>query len=189
MIASFLQAGLRRGHFVFESGDHGDVWLQLERLFTVPRLLRQAAEELAGRLRAHGPDLVCGPALGGALVGQWVAAALDVKFVYAERHQTEGAAAYIIPRGVRAEVDGARVAIVDDVINAGAAALGSARALRSLGGSVVALGVLIARAASVLPIDAFAGVPLEALATLDWNLWPAASCPLCGAGAPITQPH
>jgi orotate phosphoribosyltransferase len=187
MIDSFVQSGLRRGHFVYESGDHGDAWLELERLFTAPRLLRQAAEELAGKLRVHGPDLVCGPALGGALVAQWVAAALDVRFVYAERQVTRGAAAYVIPPGVHPEVNGARVAIVDDVINAGAAALGTARALRSLGGSVVALGVLMARASSVLPIDTFAAVPLEALATLDWHLWPAASCPLCAAGdAPIT---
>ena len=124
MVDAFLQTGLRHGHFVFESGDHGDVWLQLERLFTSPRSIRQAAEQLAGKLRRHQPDLVCGPALGGALVGQWVASALDVRFVYAERRVSRGAAAYAIPPGVHADLRGARVAIVDDVVNAGAAALG-----------------------------------------------------------------
>ena len=79
-------------------------------------------------------------------------------------------------------------AIVDDVVNAGAAALGTARALRSLGAEVVALGVLIARASVVLPIDVFGGVPLEALATREWNLWPAAACPLCAAGDPPVTP-
>jgi orotate phosphoribosyltransferase len=188
MLDAFLQTGLRRGHFVFESGDHGDVWLQLERLFTAPRTMRQAAEQLADRLRGHAPDLVCGPAVGGALVGQWVASALDAGFVYAERRVTRGAAAYAVPPGVHPEVKGARVAIVDDVVNAGAAALGAARALRSLGADVVALGVLIARASAVLPIDAFGGVPLVALATFDWNLWPPASCPLCAAGDPPVTP-
>jgi orotate phosphoribosyltransferase len=134
-------------------------------------------------------NLVCGPALGGALVGQWVAAALDVPFVYAERHAAQGSVTYAIPPGVRTVVAGARAAIVDDVINAGAAALGTAKALRGLDATVVALGVLVARASSKLPLDVFAGVPLETLATLDWNVWPAASCPLCGAGAPITAPE
>jgi orotate phosphoribosyltransferase len=47
-VASFL----RRGHFVFESGDHGDAWLELERLFTAPRHLQRSAEALAQKLRA-----------------------------------------------------------------------------------------------------------------------------------------
>jgi orotate phosphoribosyltransferase len=177
---------IRRGHFVFDSGDHGDALLQLERLFTAPRRMQRAAEALAGKLRAHDPDLVCGPALGGALVGQWVAAALDVPFVYAERHVTLDGVTYAVPPGVRDVVRGARAAIVDDVINAGAAALATAKALRALDATAVALGVIIARASSVLPIGAFAGVPVESLATVEWSLWPAASCPLCVAGVPMT---
>jgi orotate phosphoribosyltransferase len=181
-------AFLRRGHFAFESGDHGDAWLQLERLFTSPRRLQRAADALAAKLRAHRPDLVCGPALGGALVGQAVAVALDVPFVFAERQAAKGGVAYAIPSGVRALVSGRRAAVVDDAINAGSAAVGTARELRSLGADVVALGVLVARASAVLPLDAFGGVTPEALVSLEWNLWPPASCPLCAAGAPISSP-
>jgi orotate phosphoribosyltransferase len=196
MIDALVHAGLldrddpggffRRGHFVYESGDHGDAWLELERLFTAPRRLQRAAEALAGKLKPHDADLVCGPALGGALVAQWVAAALDVRFVYAERHAGAEGVGYVIPPGVRAMVAGAQVAIVDDVINAGSAALATVKALRSLGATVVALGVPLARASTVTPLNAFAGLPVESLATVDWNLWPPASCPLCAAGAPIT---
>lgn len=118
-----------------------------------------------------------------------MAAVLDVPFVYAERRVTADGVAYEIPPAVRATVAGARAAVVDDVINAGSAALGTARALRSLGASVAVLGVLIARASAVLPVDAFGGLPVERLASVDWNLWPAASCPLCAAGAPITTPE
>jgi orotate phosphoribosyltransferase len=194
MRAGLLEEGgssafLRRGHFLFESGDHGDAWLELERLFTSPRRMERAAGALAEKLRAHRADLVCGPAIGGALVGQWVAGVLDVPFVYAERHVTVDGVQYAVPPGVRDIVKGARAAIVDDVVNAGSAALATARALRSLDATVVALGVLIARAASVLPIATFAGMPVESLATIEWNLWPAASCPLCVAGAPVTEPR
>jgi orotate phosphoribosyltransferase len=190
--AGLLDAGedlgfLRRGHFVFESGDHGDAWLELERLFVEPRRLEQAAEALAQKLRVHGANLICGPAIGGALVAQPVAAALDLPFVYVERHAAPDGVRYVVPRGVRGIVNGARVAVVDDVVNAGSAALATVRELRALGASVACLGVLVARASAVLPVDAFAGLPVERLATIDWSLWPAASCPLCAAGAPLTN--
>ena len=180
---------LRRGHFAFESGDHGDAWLELERLFVDPRRLQQAADTLAQKLRGHGADLICGPAVGGALVGQAVAAALDLRFVYAERHVTGDGVEYVIPPGVRGLVAGARAAVVDDVINAGSAALATIRALRALGAEVVVIGVLVARSSAILPVDAFAGLPVERLAAVDWSLWPASSCPLCAAGAPLTTPE
>jgi adenine/guanine phosphoribosyltransferase-like PRPP-binding protein len=93
---------------------------------------------------------------------------------------------YTIPPGVSDVVRGARAAIVDDVVNAGSAALATARALRRLEAAVVALGVLVARASAVLPIATFAGMPVESLAMPDWNLWPAASCPLCAASVPLS---
>src|SRR5687768_3251211 len=62
----------RRGHVAYESGDHGDLWLALGLLFADPRRLRAAAGRLAERLRRYEPEVVCGPLVGGALVGQWV---------------------------------------------------------------------------------------------------------------------
>ena len=179
---------LRRGHFAYESGDHGEVWLELDRLFAQPRRLQRAAEALAQRLAAHGADLVCGPLVGGALVGQCVAAALDARFVAAAPNPDGASIRYTVPSSVRSLAAGARAIVVDDVINAGSAALACVRELQALGATLVALGSLAVRAASVLPIEAFAGLPLEALAAVEWSLWPPASCPLCAAGAPLTPP-
>jgi len=36
----------REGHFVFESGHHGEVWLDLELLFLRPRRVQPLAEPL-----------------------------------------------------------------------------------------------------------------------------------------------
>ena len=41
----------REGHFVYESGHHGQVWLDLELLFRRPDRVRPLAEGLADRLR------------------------------------------------------------------------------------------------------------------------------------------
>ncbi len=39
----------REGHFVFESGHHGQVWLDLELLFIRPERVQPLAEALADR--------------------------------------------------------------------------------------------------------------------------------------------
>src|SRR5436309_11092165 len=45
----------REGHFVFESGHHGHVWLDLELLFLRPDRMQPLAEALADRLRGYQP--------------------------------------------------------------------------------------------------------------------------------------
>lgn len=57
-----------RGHFVFESGHHGDLWLDLDRLLVDARHVRGWAAELARRAAPSQPEVVCGPLTGGAFV-------------------------------------------------------------------------------------------------------------------------
>jgi len=58
----------REGHFVFESGHHGQVWLDLELLLLHPERVQPLAEALADRLRGHQVTAVCGPLVEGAFV-------------------------------------------------------------------------------------------------------------------------
>src|SRR5262249_6622574 len=73
----------RRGHFLFESGHHGDLWLDLELLCLTPDRLRP----LAARLASYEIDAVCGPLVEGAFVALMVASELGVPFRYAERFE------------------------------------------------------------------------------------------------------
>ena len=66
----------RTGHFLLESGHHGELRLELNLLFTDPARVQPLVEELAALLRPHRVDVVCGPVAGGALLGQLVAARL-----------------------------------------------------------------------------------------------------------------
>ena len=75
----------RRGHFVLESGHHGDLWLDLELLFLHPRRIESAVVALSELLRPFAVDAVCGPLNEGAFVALMVAARLDAAFSYAER--------------------------------------------------------------------------------------------------------
>jgi hypothetical protein len=120
----------RRGHFEFESGHHGDFWLDLETLCVRPAAIRALAADLAGRLRAYGVDAVCGPLNEGAFIALMVAAELDCDFTYAERfpHPTRDtlfAVEYRVPEAQHSLVRARRVAIVNDVISAGSAVRGA----------------------------------------------------------------
>jgi orotate phosphoribosyltransferase len=187
-LARLLRA--RRGHFVFESGHHGDLWLELERLFLRPEAVRPLARELAALVRPHQVELVCGPLVEGAFVGMMVAAELDVPFVYSQPHAEGGEGLfpvkYRVPGALRAEVTGRRVAIVNDVINAGSAVRGTFADLAPVCQPVVIAALLVLGEGA----RAFASesrVALEALAVQASALWLPADCPLCAAGAPITD--
>ena len=178
---------VHRGHFVYESGDHGDTWLALDLLFAAPRRLRRAAARLAEKIRLHAPDLVCGPLVGGALVGQWVAHELDVPFVYAEPRPGTASTqcAYAVPPWLRPTVRGKHAVVVDDAINAGAATLASVREIGDLGGTVATVAALLVRAPGTPEMLARRGLEVEYLVGLPWNTWHAADCPLCRSRVPI----
>src|ERR1043165_4508663 len=126
----------RTGHFRYESGHHGDLWLPVPRLYWRPRPLRPFAVELARRLAPHGIEAVCGPLIEGALLAQMVAEELDVEFSFAEqftRSRGDGLdpLGYRIPDPFRPGLRSQRTAIVDDVINAGSAVRGALADLRA----------------------------------------------------------
>src|SRR5258708_40274508 len=56
----------RQGHFRYESGYHGDMWLDLDLLFLRPRAVQPFAVELAHQLARHDIAAVCGPLIGRA---------------------------------------------------------------------------------------------------------------------------
>jgi orotate phosphoribosyltransferase len=180
----------RRGHFRLESGHHGDLWLEIPRLYRRPGRLRRFAAELARRLAAHGIEAVCGPLVEGALLAQMVAEELDVEFSFAEqfaRSQGDGLypVGYRIPDVLRPIVRGKTTAVVDDVINAGSAVRGAFAELKSCGARPAAIGALLVLGPPASDFAATEGVPLESLASLPNSLWEPAACPLCASGAPL----
>jgi orotate phosphoribosyltransferase len=179
----------REGHYVFESGLHGRLWLDLEQLFCRPERIAPMAAQLAARLAAERPDVVCGPLVGGALLAQLVALSAELGFVYTERTAwapgVAWSARYQLPRSVERLVRGQRVAVVDDVVNAGSALRATVAAVRRSGGTVVGLGALLRLGDTVEPYLAEQGLSLHALAVRDNRLWPADECPLCARGVPL----
>jgi orotate phosphoribosyltransferase len=191
-VVDLLEA--RRGHFLLESGHHGELWLELESLFMEPARTARFAAELARRLRPAEVEAVCGPLVGGALLAQAVAAHLDAAFFYAEpgsppEHPGGGlyAVRYHVPQAMRARAAGRAVAIVDDVANAGSATRATHSELLDAGARPVAIAALLTLGS---PVPEFAdqhGLLHTSLASLPNPLWNPADCPLCAAGTPLDE--
>jgi len=181
----------RRGHFELESGHHGDLWLDLESLWMTPSAVRPLATELAERLKRYEPEVICGPLVEGAFVSLLVADALDVEFVYAERQPEREVSSlyptkYRIPETLR-NLENRRVAIANDVINAGSAVRGTLIDLETCGARVVAIGALLTLGSHAAELAENAALPLETLETQANSLWSPNECPLCAAGVPLSH--
>lgn len=180
----------RKGHFLLESGHHGDLWLDLESLCLHPRRVQTVAAELAGSLSALAVDTICGPLVEGAFVALMVALQLGVQFTYSERFARPAEsglfpAGYRVPAPLREGLRGKRVAIVNDVINAGSAVRGTFADLEQCGATVVAISALLVLGTAAPAIASSKGVPLQSVATLPNNLWTPSECPLCTSGVSL----
>jgi orotate phosphoribosyltransferase len=181
----------RKGHFRFESGHHGDTWLNLELLCVQPEPIEQLAAVLADCLSQQRPDVVCGPLVEGAFVALMVARRLKVPFTYAERFDSKSdemfSVSYRLPGRQRELVAGKRVVIVNDVIGAGSAVLGTLKDLYECGADPVAIGTLAARGSSASVLARENGLVLETLASFPGEMWKPSECPLCAAGVPLAD--
>jgi orotate phosphoribosyltransferase len=181
----------RRGHFCYESGHHGELWLDLDDMFVRPSRLQPFVDALAQKVSSHGVEAVCGPLTGGALLAQLIARALGIEFYFTQPvralqiSKTEGTT-YNIPDAIQKCVCGKRLAVVDDAINAGSAVRGTLDALRDAGANPIVVGALIVLGDSSAPILADYQLPMERIATVPNVLWPPDGCPLCAKGVLLT---
>lgn len=181
----------RAGHFLLESGHHGDLWLDLDRLLVSAADLQRWAAGLADLLREHDVSAVCGPLVGGAIVAEFVAARLEVDCYYAQRSGLVGSPSgvtYRIPASRHEELAGRRVAVVDDVVNAGSAVAKTRDSLAEIGARPVVVGALLALGSRAEEQTKQWGADFTALATVPSNLWDPDECPLCRDGVVLERP-
>jgi orotate phosphoribosyltransferase len=174
----------RLGHFDLGTGFHGDVWLDLDALFMRPSLLRPHIGMLAERLREHRIDAVCGPMEGGALLAWAIADRLGVAFLPGYRAP---AGAYDLP-DIPGGIDGWRVAVADDAVNAGTAVRACANLLDERGAVPVAVAALLSLGPASATVAEAISVPLYSAGAIQSQAWSPAECSLCAGGIPLTGP-
>jgi orotate phosphoribosyltransferase len=182
----------RNGHFKLESGHHGNVWLDLDLLFLRPKAIQRFVVELARMISVFNVDAVCGPLVGGALIGQSIASELGIEFFYTERVMSENSAAlypatYRLPSHLRKMIGGRNIAIVDDVINAGSAVRATLAELQSFGARPVVIGALLVLGDLGQKYLAEHNFPLRSISHLPNEIWTTDVCPLCASKIPLDK--
>ena len=179
-LQDFIDTGaLLEGHFRLSSGLHSDRYLQCARLLMWPERAEAAGKELAGKLSDSPAQFVVAPAMGGIIIGHEVARALELPFVFAERHD----GAFSLRRGFRLS-PGDSVIVVEDVFTTGKSTREVIALVGAAGAKTVAAGSIVDRG---LPPGVL-GVPSRSLLTLDVPAWSEADCPLCRKGVPLDTP-
>lgn len=174
---------LKRGHFLYASGLHGDTYVEKFNLLRNPQATSTVCEHFADRFRDERIDVVVGPTTGGILLAFETARQLGVAAAYAER-ASDGGVGREIRRGTTFE-PGARVIVVDDILTTGGSVRETLTALKTHPIEVVAVGVLVDRSAGA---TTFGDVPLVAIASRKFDAWRTDSCPLCAADVPLEKP-
>jgi orotate phosphoribosyltransferase len=180
------------GHFDYGNGYHGPAYLNPHQLFRYPSTIWRLAQDLLDIVPdeiAAATDVVAGPPTGGALLAHTLAGLLDSRrslthapcsFAPFER---KGKTPSLRPF-YQHLVKGRRVLLADDVRNTGQTIGACADLIREAGGTVLAVACICDRLEAI----ADPGVPVIALVEYPAPPnFPAADCPLCKAGKPITK--
>ncbi|MEO6040593.1 MAG: orotate phosphoribosyltransferase [Croceibacterium sp.] len=171
VLAEFRAAGaLMEGHFILSSGLRSPVFLQKMRVFEDPPRAERLCRALADVIRREigEVDLVVSPAIGGIIPGYETARALGCKALFVER---EGET-FALRRGFEIPA-GARVVLVEDIVSTGLSLREALTVVQREPGRILAAACLIDRSGGKAQI----GVPLVALATVDFPAYPADALP------------
>jgi orotate phosphoribosyltransferase len=182
VLAEFRAAGaLMEGHFILSSGLRSPVFLQKMRVFEDPPRAERLCAALAEVIRREvgEVDLVVSPAIGGIIPGYETARALGCKAVFVER---EGDT-FALRRGFEIP-PAARVVLVEDIVSTGLSLREALEVVQREPGQVLAAACLIDRSGGKAQI----GLPLVALATVDFPAYPADALPPELAALPAEKP-
>jgi orotate phosphoribosyltransferase len=181
------------GHFDYGNGYHGRVYVNAHQLFRYPSTIWRFAQDLIDLLPSdliQRVEVVAGPVTGGALLAHTIAGLLDSRrslthppCLFAPFNYDRADGLTLRPF-YRAEIDGRRVLLADDVRNTGGTFARCAELVNEAGGIVLATAEIYDRLESIVALP----VPNIALAEYRApdNL-PANACPLCSEGVPITR--
>ena len=170
-------------HFVYASGEHGDGWIAKDLVNLDPKRPQELSAMLAEAVCAAGvdPEVVCAPAIGGVICGQYTANALGCASIFAER--TDDRQAFALRRRYDEVVADKRVLLVDDIINTGYSTGLVKASVEDAGGIVVGVATWINRGnigAEELGVEQFVYLDEVHLPSI-----PAKDCQLCAEGVPV----
>lgn len=172
---------------MYTSGKHGSVYVNKDALYPYTEMTSAVGRLFAEKYKDAGVEVVVGPMLGGIILSQWTAHHLskltgrEVLSVYTEKDEQQNQ--IFSRRRYDRHVQGKKTLIVEDITNTGGSAKKVVDAVKSAGGDIVALCVMINRNPAIT--SATMGAPFETLGVIEAEAFDATACPLCKKGVPI----
>lgn len=183
VLNEFRAAGaLLEGHFVLSSGLRSPVFLQKAIVFADAKRTAKLCAALADKVRRElnqAPDIIVSPAVGGIVPGYEMGRQLELPALYVEREE----GTFRLRRGFELH-QGQKVLVVEDIVTTGLSSRECIEALEEIGAEVIAEACLIDRSGGKADV----GVPLIALATVEFPTYPADNLPSELAAIPATKP-
>jgi orotate phosphoribosyltransferase len=187
LLAGMRERAFLEGDFVLRSGRRSRFYLDKYRFETEPVLLEALGERIARAVAEHEPDAVrlAGPELGAVPLAAAASLASRLPFLIVRGEAKEHGTANRIEGAFDA---GERVALVEDVVTSGGAAVEAVRAVRQAGLECRVAVCVVDREEGGADALARIGVRLYPLFTardVSGAEWPAAASPTA-ANAPQT---
>ncbi len=181
LLVLFRQAGaLLDGHFILRSGRHSRQFFQCALLLQHTDIATRVCTMLADCLREAGAESVISPALGGIIVGQEVGRALGLRHIFAEKEEGR----LVLRRGFAISPN-EKFIVAEDVVTRGGRVQETIDIVRSRGGTVAAVGVIVDRSGIEKPDF---GCPFVSLVQLNAETFAADQIPSDLASVPAIKP-
>jgi orotate phosphoribosyltransferase len=181
LLALFRKTGaLLDGHFILRSGLHSRQYFQCAILLQRTDISAKVCGWLADKLREFDCDAVISPALGGIIVGQEVGRALGKRHIFVEKENGK----LVLRRGFQI-VPNEKFIVVEDVVTRGGRVQETIDIVRSRGGIVSAVGVMVDRSGAVKPDF---GCPFVSLIEITMETFEPDKLPIDLARIPAVKP-
>ena len=187
-------AVLADDHFVYTSGKHGSVYINKDAVYPHTQETSRIGQMFAEKFKDMDIDVVAAPAVGGTILSQWAAYHLsqlkgkEILSAYTEKDKGTTASAaeseQIFRRGYDKVVAGKKVLVIEDLTTTGGSVKKGVEAVRAIGGTVVAVCVMVNRDPKNVNSDTI-GAPFSALGVLEASAIDEKDCELCKNGVPI----
>lgn len=183
VLDEFRAAGaLLEGHFILSSGLRSPVFLQKAKVFADAQRTAKLCAALADKVRqnlAETPDVIVSPAVGGIVPGYEMGRQMKLPAIYVERED----GAFRLRRGFELS-EGEKVLVVEDIVTTGLSSRECIDSIKATGANVLAEACLIDRSGGKADV----GVPLIALASVEFPAYPADDLPPELAALPPIKP-
>ncbi len=181
LLALFRKTGaLLDGHFILRSGLHSQQYFQCALLLQDTEIAAKVCGWLADKLRKFDCDAVISPALGGIIVGQEVGRSLGKRHIFVEKDEGK----LVLRRGFQISPN-EKFVVVEDVVTRGGRVQETIDIVRSRGGTVSAVGVILDRSGQSKPDF---GCPFVSLIEMNVETFTAAKLPPDLAKIPAIKP-